>query len=110
MYMQKASLLATAILFVSQAVFAQISISGQTCVTAGNTYTYSIAGGCNSSHNIYWCANGGTIVGYGSCRGAVGLCSVTVQWSSGTSLSIDVHNYNDNGSGNLAINVMTPLV
>lgn len=107
---KKSGWLAVLLFLFSQVTVAQITISGTTCVTAGSTYTYTLLDNCSSTQNLYWCANGGTIVGYGSCRGANGLCTVSIQWSTGNGKSINVHNYTNGASGTLNITVATALV
>ncbi|OQP59655.1 hypothetical protein A3860_36405 [Niastella vici] len=106
----KAAALAIGLILFVQAVFAQLTIQGASCVDVGTTYSYTLMDYCSSTQNIYWCVNGGTIVGYGSCRGGNGLCTISVQWTSGNGKSIDVHNYTNNYNGNLAVTVTSTLV
>jgi RHS repeat-associated protein len=102
--------LTLALLSFVQPLFAQLTIQGATCVNAGTTYSYSLMDYCSSGQNIYWCVNGGTIVGYGSCRGGNALCTISVQWSTGNGKSIDVHNYANNYSGHLNVTLTSTLV
>ncbi|HKO81927.1 MAG TPA: hypothetical protein VJU78_16085, partial [Chitinophagaceae bacterium] len=68
---------------ISSVAKAQISISGQTCVTPGVQYTYNISGSWSSGWTMSWCVSGGTIVGFGSCRSGTPLPSIQVIWNSG---------------------------
>jgi RHS repeat-associated protein len=49
--------------FVSFSAHSQMSITGQTCVTSGVQYTYTISGPWTGSTHMVWTASGGTISG-----------------------------------------------
>src|SRR5688572_14855007 len=97
------------LLMLAQAADAQLQVSGQPCVAAGTTYTYTL-NNCNSTHAYQWCVNGGTIIGSGTCGGGTGVCSVSIQWTSGNGKSIDVHDYNNGQSGNYPVTVYSTLI
>jgi RHS repeat-associated protein len=61
-------------------------IAGPTsCIIPGIPYTYSITGTIGNVTHFNWCAEGGIIVGGGSCLGGAAVTSVQVTWSAGTS-------------------------
>jgi RHS repeat-associated protein len=88
-------LLGLFLLVLSTSGFAQISISGPTCVQAGMQYQYVITG-WNYQNPVYmnWCVTGGTVSGGGTCLSGTPQPSVYVTWTgSGTiSLSTSIGN------------------
>ena len=73
---------------------AQITITGPACIVPGTEYQYMISGSWNGSTTMDWCANGGTITGYGQCRSGTPVPSVFVIWSSGGTKSITLNTSN----------------
>jgi RHS repeat-associated protein len=92
-------------------VNAQITISGNSCVAAGSTETYSCSASFTNGFPTQWCIVGGTIISTGgTCRGATGLSSITVLWgSSGGSINVHV-NGGTQPSGSMTVGVATTLV
>jgi hypothetical protein len=93
------------LLFIYARNFAQITISGPTCVVRGTIYQYKIQGGWDSLSTMQVCINGGLITekkSSSSCTimGKV-LGAVSVVWSSDTIGSVNV----TSSKGNAILNV-----
>lgn len=90
---------------------AQITISGNSCVAAGSTETYSCSSSFTNGFPTQWCIVGGTVASTGStCQGGTGLSSVTVIWGSSGG-SINVHVYGGTQpSGSMSVGAATTLV
>ncbi len=74
----------------SHTSFAQMSISGPTCVTAGTQYTFTISGNWTNSTNMVWSiTGGGTFSGSSSGTPCV---QVHVTWTSGGTLKVTTTN------------------
>ncbi|WP_377145647.1 DUF6443 domain-containing protein [Mucilaginibacter lutimaris] len=95
-----------------QEAVAQISISGSRCVTAGQTYTYSVSGTTiTQGSQTYWELSGGVITETGSNKETrPGISSISVTWSNGGSKSVGLHIYNANLSASIDVGELTPLL
>lgn len=89
---------------------ASITISGSTCVAAGETDTYTCDPSYTSGWPVQWCVNGGVITGTSNtCQGTSSANSVTITWgSSGGSVNVHVYS-SSNPSGSLTVGLYTAL-
>jgi RHS repeat-associated protein len=96
-----------------QSALAQMTISGNTCGTAGQSSTYSVSSSYTSGYPTQWQVTGGLITGTSSnSQNGTGLSSISVTWNSGTSVgTVNVHVYSSaNPSASLNVNVGAALV
>jgi len=76
---------------------AQMSISGPTCATIGQSYTYSVSDSYTSGYPTQWQISGGVITGTSNTsQNGTSLSSISVTWSSSTA-TIGVHVYSSSG-------------
>jgi len=81
---------------------AQFSITGPTCVTAGQSYQYTISGPWTFSTYMNWQLTGGVFTGtYNSSQTGTPMPNVSVTWSS----SGTIHLTTSNPSGSVTVNV-----
>lgn len=107
-------LLFAAIFFLSSlpsVLDAQITITGNTCVTAGETDTYTCPTSYTTGWPVQWCVVGGTITSTGgTCQGITGQSSVTITWgSSGGTVNVHVYSSGTQPSGTLSVSINTAL-
>ncbi|HWB28386.1 MAG TPA: DUF6443 domain-containing protein [Chitinophagaceae bacterium] len=93
-------------------LFAQISISGPTCVVAnGTSYTYAISGSWTMSTTMTWSITGGVITGTSNTgKSGTPVPSIQVTWNTGISSgSVSLVTSNPNGSASLSASVVQAL-
>jgi RHS repeat-associated protein len=89
----------------------QMTVSGQTCATIGDSYTYSVSSSYTSGYPTQWQVSGGTITATNSIsQNGTGLSSITVVWNS-SSCTVNVHVYSPSGpSGSLSVSGTAAIV
>ncbi len=89
----------------------QMTISGPTCATIGQSNTYSVSSSYTSGYPTQWQISGGTITATGSIsQNGTGLSSITVVWNS-SSCTVNVHVYSPSGpSATLNVSGTSALV
>jgi hypothetical protein len=94
----QAALIITGLLF-SYGGFAQVSISGPSCILPGTRYMYIISGPWNSASTMRVCLTGGRLDSGDSCSAAGPVqSSVFVTWGNGQRSKIDVASSSGNSS------------
>src|SRR6185312_2492089 len=86
--------------------FAQFSITGPTCVTAGTQYNYTIAGPWTSSTTMTWSISGLGTFTSGSSSGTP-CPQVHVTWTGGGTLRVTCSN--PSGSASVTVSVSTSV-
>jgi hypothetical protein len=88
-------------------LFAQLSISGPTCVVAGTQYSYSLGGSeITGQTSMNWNQTTGTIVGSNS---GTPLAEIQVTFASTGTYYVKVSTTNPTGSASLTVTVITNL-
>lgn len=95
-----------------QQAIAQMSIFGSNCVTAGQTYTYTVSGiTVSASSQTYWDISGGVMAGTSSTIDTrPGISSISVIWNTGGVKRVNLRIYNLNQSASIDVNESTPLL
>lgn len=88
--------------------FAQVSITGPTCVIPGLGYQYNIGGINTDSVNINVCVTGGTITGSDSTCQNGKFSFIRITWTDSVSGSISLSSVQGNASFN--VNMTEPLL
>lgn len=83
---------------------AQASITGPSCVSAGQVYQYQISGNWNSTTNMQWCVTNGVISGTSNtCVSGKPKPTVQVVFNSGSSGTVSLTSTIGNASFNVTI-------
>ena len=83
-----------------KSLYAQVSVTGPTCVVAGSTYNYNVTGTYNGANTMQWCitGSGGTILqaygnnitGTSTCKSGNYVGSIVVKWTGAGTGSISL--------------------
>ena len=102
-------LLSIVLIGVLQPSIAQFSITGSTCVLAGQSYQYTISGPWTQSTTMTWTVSGGVITtpSCGNCTQKTGtpLPNIYISWSSSGSLTLTTSNPTGNASKTITISL-----
>jgi RHS repeat-associated protein len=78
-------------ILVGSSAFAQVSISGPTCVSTTTAYLYSIPSSSASGRSVTWCVSGGEILHYsGSCQTQTSLSQIMIVWNGAPNMNVTV--------------------